>query len=366
MKLAHAVEATERRLLADERSLDDGLLEDAICRAYLQRFKNPDPPLGFRLPTVATLLAQGQAMLRPRRVVVAAQVQGINSTPDGASPANARITTGGVASPEDWTSSQVYAVRFWGIDIRPTEDRARRWTEELVWQHFVTGLASDLVSIGKIEKRFGKRMVDPHLVLVADREGEAFERLIVDILNNGALRARLAPLYEDFLEKTDLRVHVEGLQRQRGARVQVTMADHERRASAKRHEIRAPEEFVHLSPWTLAEALVAAPFSGLLPGDLGRDVYPALSVRGNSTEDLARSLRHMFRNCIRHPGEHPRGPVAQVPAAVQLLVQAFVGHEVRASTAALRAHEAERARQRPGEGRSAGRAGGTPEVPGLP
>lgn len=251
----------------------------------------------------------------------------------------------------------MYAVRFWGIDIRPTEDRTRRWTEELVWQQFVTGLASDLHSIGKIEARFGRRVVDPHLILVADHEGEAFERLIVDILNNGALRARLAPLYEDFLEKTDLRVRAEGLQRQRGARVQVTMADHERRASAKREEIRAPEEFVHLSPWTMAEALVAAPFSGLLPGDLRRDVHSVLSVCGNTTADVARSLRQMFRNCIRHPGEDPRGPVARVPEAVQLLVQAFVGHEVRASTAALRAHEAERARQQHSEERSLEGAG---------
>ena len=45
---------------------------------------------------------------------------------------------------------------------------------------------------------------------------------ILDILNEDERYARVAPLIEDFLEKTDLRVRYPRLKRKRGGRVQVT------------------------------------------------------------------------------------------------------------------------------------------------
>ena len=65
--------------------------------------------------------------------------------------------------------------------------------------------------------------------------------------------ARIAPLHEDFLEKTDIRVRYPGLKRRRGARIQVTqIADYELH-DEKVSRIRASNEFVILSPRTLAD-----------------------------------------------------------------------------------------------------------------
>ena len=80
-----------------------------------------------------------------------------------------------------------------------------------------------------------------------------FEHLILDILNEDDRHAKVAPLVEDFLEKTDLRVKYPGLRRKRGGRVQVTSIVAPELHETKLEAIKLAEEFVFLSPLSLAE-----------------------------------------------------------------------------------------------------------------
>jgi hypothetical protein len=77
--------------------------------------------------------------------------------------------------------------------------------------------------------------------------------LILDILNEDDRRARMAPLVEDFLEKTDFRVKYPEVKRRRGARVQVTSIIALELHETKLQAINLAEELVFLSPLSLAK-----------------------------------------------------------------------------------------------------------------
>lgn len=341
-QLAEAILATERSLRDGARCVDAGLVDERLAETYARRLANPLAPLPFRLPTVETLLRRARALLDPRRLILPAASEINVLEVDGTPRTQFRIRLGMAGAVEVWPVVRIYDVRFWGIDIRPDDPVALAYVDEQVWKRVLTGLMSDLASIAKIEIRFAGRSVASDLVLLAEAESEAFERLLVDILNAGPLSARPAPLAEDFLEKTDLRVTVPGLERRRGARVQVSMTDNSGRMFTKRSEIRAPEEFVHLSPWTLGEALADAPYSGLLTPELIRDAHSELGTAGAPAAIIARALRSLFLHAIRKPGNDPRGPAADIPPSVQALVQAYVAGEVLDSTSALRDNQAQR------------------------
>ncbi|MFN3652162.1 MAG: hypothetical protein ACK47B_21505 [Armatimonadota bacterium] len=337
--LYYAILATEASLGRSEPRIDEGLDPERLRALYERRFALELPPLPFRAPTVDALLRRARALLTPDRLLVLAAGEAVRHE-DGR--LEARLTTGEGESAHHWSLHAICDARFWGIDIRPIDPASREVVEESVWGRVLQSLESDLASLAKIERRFAHREGPPEMEIVSTGEGEAFERLMTEILDCPPWKARQASLAEDFLEKTDLRVSHPELGRPRGARVQVALTGSRARSESKREQIRAAEEFVHLSPRTLAEALV----SGVLSGAETAAVHRALGTAKKSTGEIAWELRRHFLQAIREPREDPRGPIMRIPESVRGLVRAYVTQEATAATRALRENEARRSRNR--------------------
>jgi len=171
--------------------------------------------------------------------------------------------------------------------------------------------------------------------IVPPYEGRGFEQLMIDVLNEHYPCARHAPLYEDFFEKTDLRLHVRGLRRRRGARAQVTRTVDPEQHAAKLGQIHNVDEFVILSPLALARAFQAPDASGLEPED--RALFWQCFPEQPTTEiELAAALRDVLVAAMAKPASGPRGPMAAVPEPIRLLIQAHAQSDAFAATKRLR------------------------------
>lgn len=251
---------------------------------------------------LAAALAEPEAGLDPR---LAAVYRGLALTEPGSPEARApwvaqalrahaealgpvRRAFGAVALPVE---AQVRA-RAWGAGFTPAVEAAAQAAAD-------ARLVTDLRGVSTI--------ATAHHGVPAfsdDRLGAALERLMHDVL---ALRwpTRFAPLLEDALEQTDLRVKVPGHSK-RGVRVQVGAslpgARHARKlARAKRAGV------VLLSPATLAQGVERVPGAAALlpPG--------GLAVQ-------ARAIRDQLTQAIARPVAEPGGPAARLPAPIHGLV----------------------------------------------
>lgn len=244
---------------------------------------------------------------------------------------------------------QVLAARFWGIgfdfqELESTDEIARS-----IARLSASKLASDISQLRTILLGRGPRTPGDSLAIAASPESRRFEHLILDILNETEHCARMAPLAEDFREKTDMRVSYPALRRRRGARVQVTQTTHQKWHDAKRSDIKAVEEFVFLSPRTLAEFLGSAP-TPATPSDIGLHPRQAAAAWANfegkpgCLDELAQGIKTVLLDALQLPWLDPRGPIAGVPSAIRVLVREFVRHEAFRSTDAIRHREATRGR----------------------
>ena len=162
--------------------------------------------------------------------------------------------------------AQVAAVRAWGIGFEFDDPEVANAAAQTLVDLTLHRVAVDLRDLVDIERWLRRRTarassaaataaLEELVHIVPDAGGRLFEQLILDLLNEEQLVARRAPLREDFIEKTDLRVHVPRLNRRRGARVQVTQTIFQDRLEQKLARIPRVNEFVILSPRSLAEAL---------------------------------------------------------------------------------------------------------------
>lgn len=241
---------------------------------------------------------------------------------------------------------QAIAAHFWGIRFAFEDPEAAEGFARAVMRHTVARLAQDLAGVHKVLLRFDGRDVGDGLVLLPAPKHRRFEHLMLDILNEDAPRARFAPLVEDFLEKTDLRVRYPGLGRPHGGRVQVTQISRADLHGEKLAAIRRVAELVILSPLALAESLLPPdePIGAALGDALGMH-WPAPPA---SVEELAGHLRACLLDAVHAPLSSPLGPLAVVPAPLRALIRRFVREETFRATQTLRVRE-----QRAGAGRSA-------------
>lgn len=255
-----------------------------------------------------------------------------------------RASLGGGA-PEAVRLDQMLAARFWGLgfqfdDVETTNEVARE-----VARSTAARLGRDLRHLQKVLLRF--RPSDPSLVvrMVPRPEERGFEQLMLDVLNEERACARAAPLSEDFLEKTDLRVRYPGLARKRGGRVQVTQITDPALHRGKLDKIRWLDQFVVLSPLTLARFVdqqVHRPddeHRALHHFDLD-SFWRCLPDLPQDVDALAFTIKRLLLLPLRNPRRHPRGPLSQVPWALRQVVRIYVKHDVFRATRALRDHEA--------------------------
>lgn len=254
------------------------------------------------------------------------------------------IVSQGLPAPVSLRLDQVLAARSWGLgfffnDMEET-DRVTDLRARLALEH----LARDLLDLSRMLPRLLRGKPGQYPPLVPPRFSRAAEQLIVDIVNEHEANASLSRLCEDYLQKTDLRVRFPGLQRRRGARVQVTLGPSQAHHQQKLDTIRNPDHFVILSPWSLATAIPH--FGSQATGqqvpmdhDLVQRFWRSLSGQPASLESLSYTIRGILHTAIHSPIEDPRGPLALVPEAVRELIRTWVKHEAFRSTQAMREWE---------------------------
>lgn len=239
---------------------------------------------------------------------------------------------------------QIIAVRFWGIGFVFDDQEITSALAREIARQTAARLGRDLRHLQKVLLRF--RPQDPQHVtrMVPRPEERGFEQLMLDILNEDRPCARAAPLSEDFLEKTDLRVRYPGLERKRGGRVQVTQITDDKMHREKLERIRHVNEFVVLSPLTLAR---------FVNGELHRDDREARSLEHfdldafwhclpdlpTDVPALAASIKRLLIQALRAPIRSPRGPLSSVPWPLRNVIRIFVRQDVFRATRELRDHQ---------------------------
>jgi hypothetical protein len=168
---------------------------------------------------------------------------------------------------------------------------------------------------------------------------------MLDILNEEDHHARRARLFEDFLEKTDLRVSYPELVRKHGARVQVTSIIEPEQHKTKRQAIKLAEEFVFLSPLSLAEFVNS--LRGHTPVAWTSDTLPfalttlwgCLGVKPLDVPQLACELKRIMFGAMTGMPNSPLGPMVRVPLPIRQLIRLFVETHAMACTSRLRKRE---------------------------
>jgi len=230
--------------------------------------------------------------------------------------------------------------RFWGIGFEFDDPEDEAVVVRTLVGLAVRRLAADLEGLFAVERWLrGRPKLRGVARIVPDQEGRRFEQLMLDILNEGSYIARRASLSEDFLEKTDLRVHPPGLTRRHGARVQVTQTIHRAHLQQKLSRIRRVNEFIILSPSSLADALSGPEGEEMLNRAELKALWECLPFVPATVEDLGVLIKERFLNTYALIGEDPQGPAEQVPDPLRLLVQRYVMRESFRSTTELRERE---------------------------
>lgn len=284
----------------------------------------------IRSTTIATLLDHATSDLTPR----------VTSFVDaqGAHQPHRTCTLDGVRT--TLRHDQILSSRFWGIGFEhATEEENDEHARRLV-SVTIQRLSSDILGLQHILERFQRGRGRPDVQIVPPPEDRRFEHILLDILNEDARRATLAPVMEDFLEKTDFRVKYPDLERRRGARVQATSIISSKRHHEKREAISRTEEYVFLSPLSLAEFAKASP-------EHAKSLAECLETEISFVEGVAYEIRHILNEAIDKPAVSPLGPLARVPKQLRALVRAYVETMAMDTTARLRNREAEHGRSTP-------------------
>lgn len=264
----------------------------------------------------------------------------VEHSPDPKHPERRRSTfwVDSREGPRALSPDQVVALRTWGIGLRLDDPEVEAAVVQRLVFRVLQRLASDLSGLHKVERWLTRaKQIHPGTRVAPDLHGRRFEQLMVDILNEQTAMARHASLYEDFVEKTDLRVQAAGLGRRRGARVQVAQTSEEHFLREKVAQIRYSEEFVILSPLSLAQALASPQADALMSEGEVRALWDALPSTYATIPDLARVIKQVFLKAVDQPCADPAGPHLLVPPSLRALLRHYVVSESFRSTAQMRA-----------------------------
>jgi hypothetical protein len=317
-----------------------------VVASYRRLLRRPAlRPVAYRERGISTLLDQARRELFETPHLFEARVADFSNHRDNEPPGIlearefGRLDAIAAKSPRGEVLlrlDQVIAVRTWGIGFTFDDPETSDQLTTAVAHSVVNELAYALVGLEKVQHRLQGRTLSPDLHVIPPAEGRLFEQLVTDVLNEHYLLARHAPLYEDFFEKTDLRLHVRGLVRRRGARAQVTrIADAEQHA-AKLAQINNRAEFVILSPRSLAQALQSPGTYGLAREDVAL-FWQLFPTQPTTEDELADAIRGLMLAAISRPTAGPRGPMTAVPEPLRLLIQSYASVEATRATELLRA-----------------------------
>jgi hypothetical protein len=228
---------------------------------------------------------------------------------------------------------QVLSARYWGIGFDLDSEENNYLLEEYLLGSSVSHLVLMLRDLELVEPQF-RRSHYENVHILPSRASADFEQLFIDVLNEHACKARHAPLLEDLLEKTDLRVHVQGVHRKRGARVQVTATIDPLLYQSKLATIDRLEEIVVLSPASIARFVK----------DTGKELVPS-TIHDSGTallKEQAIKIRKSLFAALERRHKSPLGPFVSVPEDLRTVIREFIDLEAARSTDALRDREVQK------------------------
>lgn len=352
LRLEQAWESDDLR-----QALKDPQLEEAvgggIQRAYRKLLKTGDPyKNNFRRDSIHAILQPLKELLEEPRIWYDAngweapkleESEGSKRDERDTSSESRPIHAAKVRGESEeavLSVRQLIDLRFWNVGVEFADPAEGRWFVSELYAEAQRRLAVDLVGLIEIEAWLRRRpKLTGQIVIIPDIHGRRFEQLMIDILNEDEFTAERAPLVEDFLEKTDLRVHIPGVRRRNGARVQVTATTHVLRLEQKLSRIHHLEELVILSPRFLAEIMAGGQGEDLLHRGEAAAFWECLPYPPARVEELAAMIREFLVTAEKRALEHPWGPAAFVPSSVRRLIQTFVASDARRATKVLRARE---------------------------
>jgi len=342
----------------EERVACSGLeakIGSRLLKVYEHLARQPNQRLAeLRMDAVHALLEQvredvfNTVTVALVRAVISAQAAG----PDAQVPATAArapiqrvVATIGEGQPCDLRFDQLLAVRFWGIGFEFPELDMTCYFARHVARASTNRLAKDLRDLHRILKRFHPSDPCPELHIAASPNERRFEQLMLDVLNESSHRARPAGLHEDFLEKTDLRVKYSDAGGDRGVRVQVTQISDPHRHREKLARIHGVEEYVILSPRTLAEFVARTPDKdeanqGMSPA-AREELLRCFNEKPGDIDELAWAIKRTLLNCYKRATSHPAGPVHAVPGPLRDLICAFTRADAKRAWAAHKQRRAQ-------------------------
>jgi hypothetical protein len=236
---------------------------------------------------------------------------------------------------------QVVAARHWGIWFEFEHDLLGRAYAAYLIRSALSRLESNISNLWNIEATFlaGFSKLSPHARWGHADFGGRFEHLMLDILNELALHSRFAPLAEDVLERTDLRVTYPSVQRKGGGRIQVSLVAKPELHQKKVEALYLGDELIFLTPFDLATFAVSPPAVPLLQNFGWSEFWASLGGMQQDVGDLAKLLHDLFVDSLLFPPSHPNGPMWLIPPPVRKLIRIFTEHHAMTTAEQVKKRE---------------------------
>lgn len=331
-----------------EAALHDGTIEALLQRPDLE--EKIGQALVARYAAIAAAKMKHDREFRQSWTAIFVQAfQGLLQPPAKCFPARAGISRGKIRTllvshhQGDLTlrDDQVVSARRWGMwfDFED-ENLARSYSDHLV-RTALQKLESNICSLRYVETTYLAGYSKLSSTARYDHEGIGgrFEHLMCDVLNELEQQARFAPLAEDVLERTDLRVTYPFLSRRNGARIQVSLAAVASHHRNKIGSLYLPGEFICLTPMDLALCALAPPAVPLFEDFGWEDFWASLGEKHLNEDELARVLHDIFVDALSFPRLHPLGPLWILPPPLRQFIRAFTEYCAAETTGQIRERE---------------------------
>lgn len=239
--------------------------------------------------------------------------------------------------------SQLSRCFDWNWAPVSNEEKDQKIFEQLKVAYVKSELGKLLGSFRKIAGSQAYRTLGSEMDVaswVAREEGRPLELFVRDCLARSGHSCVRAPLHEDVLEATDLRLTLPDAKRQRGVRVQVSWVSDYDAFSRKRHLIPHASTVVFLCPFTLAQRWRwdGEPEHTM---DTSHRGYALGSQRLADQTEAAR-IRSMLSAAIRADQQNPLGPADSASPELVALISDFAVKEGIRCHRQLREHQKSR------------------------
>lgn len=204
--------------------------------------------------------------------------------------------------------------------------------------HLSAKIGTTLSSLRMIGSSFAYKDLREELDVATWMEeegGRSLELFFRDCLNKIGFTSRIAPLFEDVLEATDLRVRVPSTDRKRGTRVQVSWLANYELFRKKRHLMPYSSTIVMLCPFTLAQTWRWEETKE------ERESYWD-DPRRAADEAAAVDLREHLSSLIRNPSQSILGPAEDAGAELLNRLASFMNFEGVRTNLRLRERQVDR------------------------